>query len=207
MDKEIENLKNDFNISSIFYYGSTVYETNNEKSDIDLIVVGMYENLKLTISGIDIKYYSEKNFLNDIENHDLSCLECLWLDKKHIIKNNLFIEFELNKQKLRNEFSQKSSNSWVKAKKKLTVEKDYSPYIGKKSAWHALRILDFGKQIAINEKIVDYTSCNDLLPKILSCNSWDEINSQYKSLYNKKATEFREAAPKIESNNSFKSKP
>jgi hypothetical protein len=84
----------------------------------------------------------------------------------------------------------------VKSKKKFIVEKDYSPYIGKKSAWHSIRILDFGYQIAKYGKINDYQSVNNLLKSIMKLNSWEEIDENFKTVYNETASRFKEVAPK-----------
>jgi hypothetical protein len=100
--------------------------------------------------------------------------------------------FKLNNSLLRNEISAKSSNSWVKASKKLTVEKN-SEYIGKKSLWHSLRIVIFGIQIATKGKIVDYTAANYLYNEIINSGNddWSYYKDKYQSVFNGLCTEFR----------------
>lgn len=198
---KIEDVLKDENVISLFKYGSHVYGTNNEHSDNDLIMVVINgttlsdEFLKNFNQFGDLTIYDESEFQNQINNHEISVLECLFLDKKDIYKNNKDWNFNLNLQTLRSSISGKASNSWVKAKKKFIVEKDYNPYIGQKSAWHALRILNFGTQIATFGKINNYQELTPLYKDILSLD-WEGINNKYKSLYNELASKFREVAPK-----------
>ena len=183
------------NILAVFDYGSVVYGTNKKASDHDLIVV-VKNNENITHSKYDITVYTEKEFKSLAEIHEISVLECLFLEKKHIHKNDLEINFKLDKNLLRASISAKSSNSWVKSKKKFIVEVDYNPYIAKKSAWHTLRILDFGIQLAREGRITNYTESNLLLKPILECDSWDEIDKNFKSIYNSKSSAFKILAPK-----------
>lgn len=183
---------------ALFDYGSIVYGTAGEQSDHDLIAVvkDTAPEMNLSKEKLDVSIYTQTQFNDLVLQHEISALECLFLDKKHIHKNELNIEFNLDKVALRNAISSKSSNSWVKAKKKFIVEEDFSPYIGKKSAWHAVRMLDFGTQIAKNGKIENYSSMNMLLKEILKCESWLEIDQNFRLTYNSKASEFRLVAPK-----------
>lgn len=190
----------DKNIIAIYQYGSYVYTTNTEKSDKDIIVVledieqsnEIIEELK---KEHDVNIYSKNDFKNLINEHEISVLECLFLEDKFILKYHEW-EFGLDLVKLRNSISQKSSNSWVKAKKKFIVEKDYAPYIGQKSAWHAIRILDFGTQIAQYGKIIDYSKKKNTLIEILKYNTWEEIDNVFRKEYNETASIFRQYAPK-----------
>lgn len=190
----------DSNIIAIYQYGSHVYGTNSEKSDKDIIVI--LEDISQSIETLnelkkqyDVSVYSKIDFEKQIKEHEISALECLFLEDKFILKYHQW-NFDLNLIQLRTSISQKSSNSWVKAKKKFLVEKDYAPYIGQKSAWHAIRILDFGTQIAQHGRIINYTSKNTLLDKILSYDTWEEIDNKFKKEYNETATIFRQFAPK-----------
>jgi hypothetical protein len=86
----------------------------------------------------------------------------------------------------------------IQGKKKLTVEKDYSPYIAKKSLFHSLRILIEGIQIAKYQKIIDYSQANYLWEEIVNnkVNDWSYYKEKYQPLYNKLNSEFRIYAPK-----------
>lgn len=194
------NYLKDDNIIGIYQYGSFVYGTNHEKSDKDLIVILNDTNQSLeTIEDLrknyDVNIYSKNDFEKMIKEHEISALECLFLEDKFILKYHQW-NFELDLPTLRNSISQKSSNSWVKAKKKFIVEKDYAPYIGQKSAWHAIRMLDFGTQIAKYGMIKNYATQNEILPEILKLNTWEEIDAKFRLKYNETASIFRQFAPK-----------
>ncbi len=198
----------DPNIICAYLYGSQVYKTNTEKSDHDFICVvnNKEANNQLVLFG-DVTNYTVEEFQNLVNQHEISVLECLFLKDEFVLKQKHNFDFSLNKELLRNSISAKSSNSWVKAKKKFIIEEDFNPYIGKKSAWHSLRILNFGTQIAKNGKIEDYSQCNDLFKKVMECNSWEEINEKFKTTYNEMASEFKRNAPKmVIQENKFKSR-
>jgi predicted nucleotidyltransferase len=190
----------DKNIINAYQYGSRVYETHNADSDYDFIfVVNKKDDALITkYASLDANIYTLEEFVEQIQNHEISILECLFLPENKVIKNtHSFTEnFNLDKNQLRTSISQKSSNSWVKGKKKFIVEKDFNPYVGKKSVWHAFRMLDFGTQIAKNGFIYDYTSANHLYKEIIACNSWEEIEQKYKQKFNEYGTEFKKVAPK-----------
>ena len=199
----MSNLKyliSDNNILAAFDYGSVVYGTHKENSDHDLIVV-VKSKKDMINSQYDITQYTEQEFKSSIDSHEISALECLFLAPKHVHKNNLKIEFNLDKSILRTSISAKSSNSWVKAKKKFIVEADYNPYIGQKSAWHTLRMLDFGIQLATLGKITNYSESNLLLNSILECKSWNDIDKNFRIIYNSKSSNFKLVAPKSTSEN------
>ncbi len=166
-------------VLNIYIYGSRVYGTYTEKSDYDyIVVVDTQENaqkLEPCARGEneDFTIYTKEQFEEQVANHEISALECLFLSQENIIKKTVEFPFTLDLEKLRPAISQKSSNSWVKAKKKFIVDKDYAPYIGQKSAWHSLRILDFGCQLARYGKITNYKETNALLPVILKLSSWE----------------------------------
>jgi hypothetical protein len=192
--KLILNAKGIYNFIS-FPYGSRVYGTQRKDSDADYLIIyetaltGQEEMIFSTSPFLNLHYFSNKDWQNHLNEHKIYAIESYFLDKNHE-----FV-FNLDKTKLRHEFSQKASNSWVKAKKKLTVEKDWM--IGWKSLFHSLRILNFGKQIAEFGEIKDFSSENDTWKKILEmqCYDWEILNKEFKSIYNEKATEFRKVAP------------
>lgn len=197
MDNFKKSIKNDSNIVAAFLYGSRVYGTHTEQSDYDFICIVKNKEVynPLTQFG-DVTNYTEEEFNNLICKHEISVLECVFLDESFIVKKSEDFNFNLNKQELRNSISAKASNSWVKCKKKFIVEEDFNPYVGKKSAWHSLRILDFGKQIADNGKIVNYGSCNHLQKELMELKSWGEIEQKFKPIYNNMSSAFKQSAPK-----------
>jgi hypothetical protein len=177
----------------IFRYGSKVYGTNTENSDDDyIVVVEGDEKLEYGIheGEENITVYSEFTFKELIKKHDIAALEC-------IFSNDTDFEFELDLTELRRSISAVASNSFVKCKKKLMPGPDYNPYIGKKSLFHSLRILDFGIQIATHGRIVDFSKSNDLYHEIMSIesNDWEVFKEKYQGLANKLKSEFKKVAP------------
>ena len=204
------------NIISVYIYGSTVYGTSKPGSDFDLIVVVdrkddvtiepraialAREYFKLSFSKFDVNIYTEEEFLRGLEGMEISFLECVNNVRAYGTEGTL-IYGKMHKMPkivlptLRDSISRKASNSWVKAKKKLTIQEDYSPNIGKKSAWHALRIIDFGIQLATAGRISDITSKTLEFFDVMDCETWDEIDTKFRPLYNSLSTEFRKVAPK-----------
>jgi len=108
------------------------------------------------------------------------------------------------KQKVRHSISQKCSNSFVKAKKKLTVEKDYDRYSSMKSLYHSIRMSVFAYHYA-KDGIIKPSVCSNLYKEITEDyeNHSDEevlelINTKYKGIYNEKMRLFRLFYPKWE---------
>lgn len=197
MEQLIKIAQQDSNILNAFMYGSRVYGTNHQDSDYDFICVLEHKEQDNPLAQFgDVTNYSVDEFQELVNQHEISVLECLFLPTEFVLKQNQTFSFSLNKSKLRESISAKSSNSWVKCKKKFLVEEDYNPYVGKKSAWHSLRILDFGKQIADHQKIIDFSTSNHFLLDIMQMNSWEELNDKYKPIYNGVASSFKQSAPK-----------
>jgi hypothetical protein len=179
-----------------YSYGSHVYGNARSDSDYDFIVIvpSGYTN-QVSSDFVNINVFSENTHLQRIAEHEISALETLWLPESLQMIPKSY-PFTLDKSKLRHSLSSKSSNSWVKAKKKLTVVQDFDAKVGKKSLWHSLRIIDFGKQIATEGKIYDYASCNHFFDEIMYHENWIELYEKYKPVYNEYLTEFRKIAPK-----------
>jgi hypothetical protein len=194
----------DSDIVAAFQYGSHVYGTARKNSDYDFIVItNKKRNEQYSDRKININFYTYDEHQQRLNDHEISALECAyWLPHGFIVKNPSPLvtkpfTFELDLVKLRHSLSAKSSNSWVKAKKKLTVEKDYDLDLGRKSLFHSFRIIDFGIQIATHGRIIDYNSCNYLFCEIMNCYTWDQMFDQYKERYNTLCSDFRKVAPKV----------
>jgi hypothetical protein len=190
---------------ALYPYGSRVYGTASERSDVDFIAIIDHDidsptRLDLPHLNANVTVYSAKLFQAKLDEHEISALECFFLPERLILKKTIDFSFTLSLPKLRSAISSKSSNSWVKTKKKLTVDKDYAPYIGIKSLFHCFRIIDFGKQIATYGTIKDYGSSNFIWQELIIKRpeewTWQELESKYKYRYNKACTEFRLLAPK-----------
>lgn len=168
-------------------YGSQVYGTATEKSDNDYILVINNDFImrdEYKEENNDFNLYSEEQWREKQNNFDIDYLECISFENDSI---------DLDYDKIRSSISHTASNSWVKGKKKLTIEKDYAPYIGKKSIWHSLRILMFGIQIMNYGKIIDFKEANYLYDEIVKneTNDWEYYKEKYQALYNKLHSEFK----------------
>lgn len=202
---------NNFDILNVYMYGSRVYGTHSEKSDYDYIMVtssiitdGVTQFFK---NNVNVTIYNQHEFAKLIIEHEISILECLFLpsDMKY---ETIDFEFKLDRNKLRESISAKASNSWVKAKKKMTVEKDLDMYVGQKSLFHSMRILNFGIQLAESGKIKYYdsgiwmwgaitaTHKNPLTGTTL-LETWEDYNTVWKRVYNLLKSDFKKVCPKV----------
>jgi hypothetical protein len=131
-------------------------------------------------------------------------MEC-YFQENPIKSLNLEINFEL--KQLRHSISSTSNNSYVKCKKKLTIEEqnEQNQYIGVKSLFHSIRIIKLGIEIAKKitiekDNVLDFNS-NNLFKEILEFSKnvnykWENLHEKYKPIFNKYSTEFKKLAPK-----------
>jgi len=195
-------------VINVYIYGSHVYETDNETSDIDYIIVYEQDNdISDTLFGyagntvLNATLMSPSYFQKRLDEHNIDTLECYFLREDYKFESMKF-NFNLDLDKLRRSISAVCSNSWVKCKKKLAQGDDY---VGKKSTFHSLRIADYGIQIAKEGKIVSYTKpyskllkvddYMELMNDIMRLNTWESIKSNYQEMANNIRSEFREVAP------------
>jgi predicted nucleotidyltransferase len=192
-------------ILNIYPYGSKVYGTADEKSDTDLIMVSDFSHEQETQAlwpGIDLTIWTAAKYQRLLNEHDPSALECWFLPYEMAIRSREF-EFKLDLGKLRRSFSAKSSNSWVKAKKKIEVHGEWR--LGLKSLFHSLRIMEFGLQIAMGGRIRDYAAANDFWKTIIEqrdgradwrqFTSWADFKEYWQPHHNRLQSDFRLAAP------------
>lgn len=170
-------------------YGSIVYGTYNENSDIDILKIVENEQ----VSNPDGHIYTRDEYQKALDNHEIIPIETYFFAKDQF--SHFPFEFKLDKWKLRQVFSATSSNSWVKCKKKIL---DGEFYIGKKSLFHSLRILSFAIQIAKNNTIFFNTPGIISLYKniIYEENNWESLYNSYKLSYNELSSQLRKVCPK-----------
>lgn len=188
-------------IHTIYPYGSIVYGTNTNQSDEDYVVIvdGINDDVHLQFESdfLDIHIITVDHFKFLLNRCDIMALEAYF--SKWPIKNDLEIDFELNLPALRKSISHTVSNSWVKAKKKVKLENEDS-WVGYKSLFHAIRILDFGIQIAETGKIEDYKRVShlwtDILERVDRGDDFESIIKHFKPIQNANQTIFRKLAPK-----------
>ena len=176
-----------------FVFGSSVYKTTSSQSDIDVVVIeDELHGQSKTHGKFDFQFVSLESFLKQVKKCDIKSLEGLFTDLKRF-------DFSVSKEdidwaQLRSSISEKSSHSWVKAKKKL-IDQEF--YIGKKSLWHSLRIMLFGLQLSRHKAIVDFQEANPhYLPIITGSTNWEVLQGEYKSLYNQLHSDFKKIQPK-----------
>lgn len=187
---------NNKKLLNTYLYGLFVYGTNDEESDVDYIYIVDHQDNdeeQFLLGKTNITIYPVDYFQSKIDNHDVSALECYFLPEKYKIELHRF-NFTLDLEKLRRSFSEKSSNSWVKAKKKIDVHKEYR--IGMKSLFHSIRIISFGIQI-VKFGMIHYNEVNSTWRQIKEQNfkTWAEYKNYYQEFYNKLHSEFRLIAP------------
>ena len=187
------------NSINIYRHGSLVYGTFVPGiSDYDHIVIlpdsyAYMDTSQYEEENNQYTFYTQSTWQKMLDNNEVSAIESYLLPPEHILKETIKFSTTLNTSKIRDQFSKTASNSYVKCKKKLEVEDSFNPYVGKKSLWHSLRILDFGIQILKYGKIIDYTSVSYLYKELISNESisWEYYRNMYKPLYNNLKTQFK----------------
>lgn len=185
-----------FPIINIYGFGSLYYGTFIEgKSDKDYIIIYDMTDSKIDYidDNINISGYNLQEYLKLIDLCDIAILES--------IQHPLFItidigQFIINKTNLRNSISQKTDNSYVKAKKKL---QDGEFYIAKKSLFHSIRIAMYATELAKDGFITNW-NMRELYDRIMvlpeNQEAWPIWNDIFKKEFNLAKTEFRKVAPK-----------
>lgn len=202
MEKEILNSAIRFSgihprrIQNVYLFGSRVYGTDNQNSDYDFIVVcnNPYFEKEIKVDNYNIHLMTLDIYMSKLKNHLPTAVESFYLPEE-FRDESVKVSWSPNPQSLRHSFSHVSSNSWVKAKKKLS-QGDYD--IGIKSLFHSLRIPLFGTQISKFGKIVDFSEANPIWEKLSSrIWTWEELDEEFRSERNRILTDFRLASPKF----------
>lgn len=161
-------------VLNIYPYGSKVYGTDDEYSDSDYVIVfkssflpsGAFKDN--AISSYDRKIqgtcYSRSGFIDAINNYEISALECIFLPEDKIVQKKMnFAITKYNAKELAKKIIIKASSSWHFA---TLANKDGHVESCAKNVFHALRILDFGIQVKEHQKIINYSSMNEIRNKI-----------------------------------------
>lgn len=174
-----------FKIKNIYLFGSRVYETQNEDSDWDFIVVAnsMLTKEEIRHENLNIHIHTPDIFLDGLKEYQMQYLECIYAPpfaklQERIIQPDK--NFSLKLDMLKYKGMTQSFNAFHKAKERVL---DGELYRGVKSLWHSLRILQFFKQIVDNERITDFSSANifwDMLKDDMeNQEEWDFYKAKY----------------------------
>ena len=201
--------------------GSIVYGTMTPLSDHDILTVvpdkykdflsqyekGIFEFKFIDRENkqvVDEQFICQSDFQKLVDNYDVMAIETVCTDTKHTLyfngdKCKIDSRKPYDKWKIRQSFSATASNSWAKAHKKMTVEKDLDMYRGVKSLFHSLRILMFANQICETGDIYDFKEATHLWPEMydhINDWSWEDYKEAYKPIYNQLRSKLAILAPK-----------
>jgi predicted nucleotidyltransferase len=201
--KKYQDLIQDEKVLNVYLFGSHVYGTNHENSDIDVILVAKtYFDSK----DVNIHVYTQTQFQSLLDKGEIQMLECFFAPKAFVLKETVLFKIEFNKtfsENLRIAISTICSNSWVKGKKKLIIQGDYDLNLALKSVFHSLRILDYGIQISENQQIINFKSCNWILTELKKLALdyqydalWNQIEIKFRKVFNDKSSKFKNLNPK-----------
>lgn len=184
-------------VFNIYLFGSRIYGTSTPNSDWDVVIVAnnSIEAIEIKAGELNIHIFTPDKFQKDLDWHMPKNLECYLAPHWAILKEDKKFQLKLDLNKLRHSASHVSSNSWLKAKKKLLIADEYN--IGIKSLFHSIRIPMFATQIANTRKIEDFSCANFIWDKLKSKDwTWEELDLEFRDLRNKTLTEFRKVATK-----------
>jgi len=199
--------------------GSVVYGTALPGSDTDMLIIvpdtyeeflsqfedGIFQFEERNASLVkdeDRQYMTIGNFKKMLDDCTVLAVETFCTPEDHILhydsdKCDFYFPVAFDRWKVRQQFSKTASNSWAKAHKKMTVEKDLDRRCGMKSLFHSLRILNFAIQVCENGYIYDYTQANHYWWDIYAEDStWEEYKEKYKPIYNELRSKLAVLAPK-----------
>jgi len=182
-------------IQCIYLYGSRCYGIDREDSDYDFTVVAKasVENVEYVFDNFNIHVQTADYFQKRLDWNDPKVIECLLWSQQNSIVENLNFEIKIVPSKYRHAVSQISSNSWVKAGKKI---EQGDIFIGQKSLYHSLRIPMYAIQVMKHGDIIDWKCANKYWEDIIQNDNWESLAKKYKPIRNKIMTEFRELCPK-----------
>lgn len=177
------------NVYALYPYGSRIFGTSTKDSDWDYVLV-----LKkpVSFSLIDKQTNQGKRsyqpvtieeFQEGLNNCESRILDCYFLPPEMVeIKPSKPWKFKLNKNALKAALIAKTDWGMERAAKKMNSD---NLKIGRKSLFHAIRILMFGLQIQRYEKIVDYEQTVPIWKSIMNFPStkWEDFETVYKPIY------------------------
>ena len=166
-------------VLNIYPHGSRVYGTNAPDSDYDYIIVGDNQiNAKPELvfstfreKRLNATIYRHDDFLNKIQQHSVSVLECICLSKVQLLLDTVDFVFTVNPKQLHASFTRKAEQDFARAEKRFL---DGNIKKAKKSLFHGIRVQNFEQQILSGG--IDYSFCNTAWEMIRDCPSenWND---------------------------------
>jgi hypothetical protein len=176
-------------------FGSRVYGTHTDESDFDYLAIVPANRIadsctEYRRNRLNVQLYNRRDFQRDLDQHRVHALEAYFLPGSGVPAQ---FSLRLRRRLLREAWLRKSSHSFVRAKKKMEIER--APALGRKSLFHALRILDFGAQIGTHGSIIDYASANGYWFAIRDAGraDWDYHRELYQPIHRRLASALRKA--------------
>ena len=165
-------------IFNITVFGSRVYGTCNANSDWDIAIVAnnSVESIELKTDKYNIHIFTPDKFYQDLLWHNPRNLECHFAPGTSKILSTKQFDFILDKKKLKHSVIHTSNSSWEKAGWKFQNGDRHSAI---KSAFHSLRIPQFGLQILKHGTILDFSCANSIYWQMLSINNWEQLEELF----------------------------
>ena len=169
-------------IWNIYLYGSQVYGNARKDSDNDILVVAsnMQVHQEFKDEVLNIHVWTPDWFKEKLHSYNMVNLECIFAPSFAVLQERMDFrkDWLFRKDRMKKFILSQSHNSWTNAKMKIY---DGDIVRGTKSAFHALRMLVFGAQMAKHAKIVDFSAANELWRKLDDGNflEWDRIKEEF----------------------------
>jgi hypothetical protein len=116
---------------------------------------------------LNIHIHTPDVFMDELRQYNMQSLECIYAPQFARIQEKLVLpdkNFSLKLEMLKYKGMNQSYTAFHKAKERII---DGEIYRGVKSLWHSIRILQFFKQIILEDSIYDFTSANHIWDMIL----------------------------------------
>lgn len=179
-----------------YVYGSRVYGTADSESDWDVALIAKtsVEAVEIKTDMFNIHVYTWDRWVADLEWHNPKNLECHFAPDWAVLLEKQRHNLSINEARIRHAVCHVSSNSWVKARKKIEGG-EYRT--GVKSLFHSIRIPMFGAQMAKTGSIGDFSCANSVWKEIDSRRwDWASLDERFRNERNSVLTEFRKLAAK-----------
>ncbi len=104
-----------------YVYGSRVYGTSDSDSDWDVALIAKtsVEAIEIKTEKLNIHVYTWDRWVADLEWHNPKNLECHFAPDWAVLLEKQRHDLTINEARLRHAVCHVSSNSWVKARKKI----------------------------------------------------------------------------------------